>query len=187
MKGLYRSALSLILAMATSSAAFGADQERIVRLVNGTVVGVKTQEELSGGKLKAGQEVLMLTSTPVVVNGVTVVAAGAPVVGFVQDAKEAQMAGVAGGISIALRSTTAVDGTVVPLSGQFLAKGEDQIGRNVAVGAIFCPFVLLDKGGQASIPAGAETRAMTIGDFKIKVTDDDSASWFDWLKKRFEV
>jgi hypothetical protein len=46
------------------------------------------------------------------------------------------MAGVAGELTIALRNTTAVDGTTIPLSGQFIAKGDDQVGRNVAVGVI---------------------------------------------------
>jgi hypothetical protein len=140
-----------------------------VRLRNGSVVSVKTQEQLSGGKLKAGQEVIFTVSMPVAVNGTVVIPAGTAVSGFVQDAEGSQMAGVGGQVTIALRSTTAVDGTSVPLSGQFIAKGDDQVGRNVAVGVILCPFILLDKGGEGVIPAGAETRAMTIGDYDIAI------------------
>lgn len=139
------------------------------RLRNGTVVVIKTQEQLSGGKLKAGQEVVLVVAMPVVVDGVTVIPAGASATGFVQDAEGSQMAGVGGNLTISLRSVTAIDGTSVPLSGQFLAKGEDQVGRNVAVGVILCPFILLDKGGDAVIPTGAETRGLTIGDYDIGI------------------
>jgi hypothetical protein len=142
----------------------------VVRLRNGSVVSVKTQEQLSGSKLKAGQEVILTVSMPVSADGVVVIPAGTAVSGFVQEAEGSQMAGVAGELTIALRNTTAVDGTTIPLSGQFIAKGDDQVGRNVAVGVILCPFILLDKGGEGVIPAGAETRAMTIGDFDINVS-----------------
>jgi hypothetical protein len=163
-------AAGVTLAVLASDIAL-AQSPKVVRLRNGTVVSVKTQEQLSGSKLKAGQEVILTVSMPVAVNGVTVIPAGTPVSGFVQDAEGSQMAGVAGELTIALRNTTAVDGTTIPLSGQFIAKGDDQVGRNVAVGVILCPFILLDKGGEGVIPAGAETRAMTLGDFDVTVPE----------------
>jgi len=163
----------LVLADVFASSATAAEKsQRTVKLRSGSIVAVKAMEQLSGSTLQAGQEVALVVSMPLVVDGVTVIAAGTGVSAYVQDAKENGMAGIAGALVVALRNTTTVDGTTVPLTGQLIAKGDDQVGRNVAVGVILCPFILLDKGGHAVIPAGAETRGMTIGDFDVRAAEN---------------
>jgi uncharacterized membrane protein len=161
-------ALGVVALMVIASATAEA---REVRLRNGTVVVVKTQETLTSNEVRAGDEVVLVVASPVVVDGATVIEAGTPVIGFVDEAEESDMAGKPGEIRISLRLVTAVDGTNVTLSGNMVGKGEDQIGRNVAIGVILCPFVLLDKGGPGVIGAGREVRALTIGDFDIEVPD----------------
>jgi hypothetical protein len=137
-------------------------------LPNSTVVVVKTQEELRASKLKAGQEIIFLTGAPVKVGGKTLIEAGAPVVGLVQDAKGKAMAGIAGRLSVAIQYTTAVDGTTIQLSGQFVSSGDSEVGGTVAVAVILCPLALLNQGEDGIVPAGAQIRAMTIGEYEIE-------------------
>jgi hypothetical protein len=63
---------------------------RTVRLQNGSIVAVKTLEVLSGERLRAGQEVILTTSVVVTVDGLTVIESGTPVIGFVQEAGDAE-------------------------------------------------------------------------------------------------
>ncbi|MGE3741481.1 MAG: hypothetical protein AB7I59_18470 [Geminicoccaceae bacterium] len=105
----------------------------------------------------------------VVINGQTVIAAGAPVVAIVDTAETEGMVGQAGKITISFQTVTAVDGTNVGLMGNFRSVGEDELGGTVAVGVILCPLALLNKGGAATVPAGAQARAITNGEYLIDV------------------
>jgi hypothetical protein len=98
-----------------------------------------------------------------------VIKAGTPVVAIVESAESAGMVGQAGKITIAIQSTTAVDGTAIPLTGIFYSKGDSKTGESVAVSVILCPLGLLCKGDEGDIPAGAEARALTLGEFEISV------------------
>jgi len=140
-----------------------------VRLPNSTVVVVKTTQAISSKEVQAGQEIVLVVGSSVQVNKQCVIKAGAPVVAFVDDAKGAQMAGISGRLAISFRSTVAVDGTTIPLTGQMLNSGNSEVGSTVAVGAVLCPLALLNKGESGLIAPGAEVRAMTIGDFMIDV------------------
>lgn len=140
-----------------------------VRLPNSTVVAVKSTETISSKAVQTGQEIVLVVGSSVQVNGQTVIKAGAPVVAFVDDAKGAQMAGISGRLAVSFRSTVAVDGTTVPLTGQMLNAGDSEVGSTVAIGAILCPLALLNHGKTGTIAPGAEVRAMSIGDFMIDV------------------
>jgi hypothetical protein len=142
-----------------------------VTLQNSTIVVIKTQDQLMANKLKTGQELTFLVAAPVVVNGKTLIEAGAVAFGQVQDAKSAQMAGIAGKLTVAIHSVTAVDGTTIQLSGQFISQGDSEVGATVAVGVILCPLALLNHGEQGSIPVGAQIRAFTIGTYEITPKD----------------
>ncbi|MBK6734319.1 MAG: hypothetical protein IPG61_09540 [bacterium] len=152
---------AMIMAMAA--------QAEPVRLPNNTVVVVKATEEISAKSVQTGQEIVLVVSSSVQVNGQTVIKAGAPVVAFVDDSKGAQMAGIAGRLALSFRSTVAVDGTTVPLTGQMVNAGDSEVGATVATGAILCPLALLNKGKTGMIASGAEVRGMSIGDFAIDV------------------
>jgi hypothetical protein len=153
--------LFLVLAMALSAYS--------VTIPNGTVVVVKTQSELKSSKLTMGQELIFIVGAPVKIKGKTVIEAGAAVVGIVQDAKGKQMAGIPGKFSVAIQNTTAVDGSTIQLTGNFMAGGDSEVGATVAVGVILCPLALLNQGEDGVVPAGAQTRAMTVGEYEIEV------------------
>ncbi len=156
-----RAVTALILVLSIVSASIA------VTLQNSTVVVIKTQDQLMSSKLQAGQELTFLVAAPVTVNGKTLIEAGAVAVGQVQEAKGAQMAGIAGKLAVAVQYVTAVDGTTIQLSGQFLSQGDSEVGATVAVGAILCPLALVNQGEEGMVPAGAQIRALTIGTYEI--------------------
>lgn len=158
--------ITVVVALLALASAAGAEP---ARLPNSTVVVVKATQGISAKSVQTGQEIVLVVGSSVQVNGQTCIKAGAPVVAFVDDAKGAQMAGIAGRLALSFRSTVAVDGTTVALSGQMLNTGESEVGSTVAVGAILCPLALLNHGKTGTIAPGAEVRAMTIGDFMIDV------------------
>ena len=145
-----------------------------IKLPSGTVIPVKCQDRLTGKTVKAGQSIVFYVSQDVKINDKTVIKAGAPVIGIVQESKGSQMAGISGKLTISLQSVTAVDGTNVQLTGQFLSEGSSEVGATIAVSVILCPLALLNKGGQAVIPAGAQTRGIVVGDYFIDVKDDEN-------------
>lgn len=161
---------SKMIAMILATAAMAATaQAEPVRLPNSTVVVVKATQEISAKSVQTGQEIVLVVGSTVQVNGQPVIKAGAPVVAFVDDSKGAQMAGIAGRLAISFRSTVAVDGTTIPLTGQMVNAGDSEVGATVATGAILCPLALLNKGKTGMIASGAEVRAMSVGDFAIDV------------------
>jgi hypothetical protein len=146
-------------------------QQTTVKMPASTVIVVKSKNQLSSAQLKTGQEVLLYVAADVMVKGKKVVNANAPVVCLVEDAESAGMVGQGGKLAISIQSTVTVDGTTVALSGNFFTKGESKVGTSVAVGVILCPLALLCKGDDGDIPAGAQARALTIGEYEINVTD----------------
>lgn len=161
--------ITMILAAATLATMATAAHAEPVRLPNSTVVVVKATQEISAKNVQTGQEIILVVGSTVTVNGQPVIKAGAPVVAFVDDSKGAQMAGIAGRLAVSFRSTVAVDGTTIPLTGQMVNAGDSEVGATVATGAILCPLALLNKGKTGMIASGAEVRAMSVGDFAIDV------------------
>jgi len=145
--------------------------QKVVKLPASTVVVVKTQNALDGEKLKVGMTVVLIVAADVSVKGSVVIKANAAVVGMIEDAESAGMVGQGGKLTVSIQSTTAVDGTTVALTGSFYSKGDSKTGESVAVGVILCPLALLCKGDEGGIPAGAQTRALTIGEYEITVPE----------------
>jgi len=153
-------ALALGCAILFSSTAYA----EMVTIPNGTVVPVKTTVELKGNNLKEGQPVNdIVVAMDVSIHGKVVIKSGTPVLAQVSTADSNGMVGQAGKISINLQATTATDGATVPLSGALMTKADSEVGGTVAVSVILCPLAALHKGDEAVIPAGAQTRGMTIG------------------------
>jgi hypothetical protein len=136
-----------------------------------TVVVVKSDKKLTSKMLKTGQEIILSVAIDVMLKGKKVIKAGAPVTCVVQSSESAGMVGQAGALMIAIQSTTAVDGSTIALSGNFFTKGESKTGTSVAVGVILCPLALLCKGDEGDIPAGAQSRALTMGEYEIVTSE----------------
>jgi hypothetical protein len=142
-----------------------------VKIPASTVVVVKTLNSISGDRIKAGQEIVLTVAADVTVKGVKVIKAGTPAIGMVETAESAGMVGMAGKLTVSIQSTTAVDGTTIALSGNLYSKGESRTGESVAAGVILCPLALLCKGEESELPAGFQTRALTIGEYEITASE----------------
>jgi hypothetical protein len=145
--------------------------QEAVKMPASTVVVVKSKNKLSSKQLKTGQELVLYVATDVMIKGKKVIKANTPVVCLVEDSESAGMVGQAGKLTISIQNTTTVDGTAVALSGNFFTKGESKTGTSVAVGVVLCPLALLCKGDEGDIPAGAQARALTVGEYEVAVIE----------------
>lgn len=147
--------------------------QEVAKLPNSTLVVVKTQDELSGEDLKVGQQITCIVGMDVIVKRKLLIKAGSPVFCKVENAEETGMVGSGGELSISTQYTSAVDGTNIQLTGNFIAKGDSDTGESVGLAVILCPLFLLQQGDEAVVPAGAEIRAFTIGEYEIELDESE--------------
>src|ERR687892_317920 len=157
--------LALLVAIAFHQVSASA---REVKMPAGTIVVVQTLRAISSESASADELVELQVAADVFVQGVRVIAAGAPASGAIDELEASEMLGQEGRIAISINSAQAVDGTNVPLTGRLSSRGGDEMTGTV-VGAIFCPLFLLNKGGEASIASGAQGRGIVIGEAYINV------------------
>lgn len=127
----------------------------------GTEVPVRLLEELTtkGKKLRVGQRFRMETSEPVMVQGVTVIPVGSPVVGEITDVRNKGMWGKSGHLGARILYAT-VNGRQIRLTGAFDDKGVAGGIGAVAVSAIvFLPAGFFMTGTSAVVPAGSTMKA----------------------------
>ncbi len=93
-----------------------------VELVTGTYVYVETMNKLDPNTLKSGDNITLVVAGDVTVNKKVVIKAGTPVEAVVTKAEKSGIVGKAGEIGIRVRTTKAVDGTVIclPVNAMFL-------------------------------------------------------------------
>lgn len=141
---------------------------REVKIPAGTIVVVQTLRAISSETASADELVELQMAADVFVQGVRVIAAGAPASGAIEELQSSEMLGQEGRIAVSINSAQAVDGTNTPLTGRLSSRGRDEMTGTV-VGAMFCPLFLLNKGGEASIASGAQGRGIVIGETYINV------------------
>lgn len=135
----------------------------------GTEVPVRLLEELTtkGKKLRVGQRFRMETSEPVMVQGVTVIPVGSPVVGEITDVRNKGMWGKSGHLGARVLYVT-VNGRQIRLSGSFDDKGVAGGVGAVAVSAIvFLPAGFFMTGTSARVPAGSTLKAFVDEDVQL--------------------
>lgn len=124
----------------------------------GTSIIVVTVVELSSENSQAGDAVYLAVPNDVVINGTTVISAGATVLAEVSMVQKSSMIGIPGKLSISIKSVQAVDGTTIILSGNKTVVGNDSTTKSIIL-TLFCLFGLLIHGGPATIPAGTHIQA----------------------------
>ncbi len=128
----------------------------------GTPLPIRLEDTVSSQEATTGQIVRFTVTRDVKVDGVTVIRAGAEVIGEVTHAEKAGSLGREGRVSIVARHTIAIDGTRVPLRATLADTGKDK----VAVSIVICPFI---KGGKSLLSSGTETKAFVDYDTKINI------------------
>jgi len=138
----------------------------------GTPVPVRLLEELTtqGKKLRVGQRFRMETSEPVMVQGVTVIPVGSPVVGEITDVRNKGMWGKSGHLGARMLYAT-VNGRQIRLSGSFDDKGVAGGVGAVAVSAlVFLPAGFFMTGTSARVPAGSTMKAFVDEDVQLALS-----------------
>lgn len=137
----------------------------------GTAVLVVFNEAVDPAMAVPGQTVTLSVVNPVVIDGATVIKAGAPVLAEVTAAEKRGVVGKPAKIGVTLHYATAVDGTNIPLNGLKQVEGENKQTTSLVVTILCCGFGLLMKGGTATIPAGSQIQATTMAPVTIAVPD----------------
>lgn len=141
-----------------------------VDLPVGTVVVGAFNDVVDPATATPGQTVTLSVVNPVVIGGVTVIEAGAPILGEITVAEQRGAVGKPAKIGVTLRHVTAVDGTNIPIVGQKLMEGKNEQTASLIVTILCCVLGLLMKGGAATIPAGSQVQATTMAPAAVNVS-----------------
>lgn len=127
-----------------------------VTIKAGTPITVATTSKISSKHHPQGTIVDLKLLNPVMVKNEVVIPVGTIIKGRVTNCHKSKMFGGAGMIAIEANTVTAIDGTLVPISGiSFRDEGKSALGWSI-VGTICCFFGFLIHGTQGVIPAGTQ-------------------------------
>lgn len=124
-------------------------------------------ETVSSKNCGIGKSVTGVVANDVVVDGVTVIKAGATAVGRVTNATKANLVGLPGSLTVNFESVLAVNGATVPLmNGDISADGTNNMVVAIVLG-LLCILGFLIPGGDAVIGSGSTIQALTIGEVQV--------------------
>ncbi|MFN7948222.1 MAG: PEGA domain-containing protein [Blastocatellia bacterium] len=156
------------------------------KLPEGTEVRLKLMQALSSATVQAGQTISLQVLDEIKINGVAVIAEGAPAWGTITEAEAKKSMGRGGKLALQIDYVKAVDGSKVPLRASSVAQGK---GRGATVGVATAataiafwpaaPLFLLMKGKNVEVPRGQHISAFVDGDRLINVTPDAPATTAD--------
>lgn len=135
----------------------------------GTIVTAAFTEVVDAAVFTEGQVIGLEVVDPVVIDGVTVIEAGASVRGEVTAAQKSGAVGKPARIQVSLRTVTAVDGSQIALTATKTIEGENKQTSSLVITLLCCILGLLQKGGNAQIPAGASVQATTVAAANVDV------------------
>ena len=132
----------------------------------GTAVQMRLNQTLSGATAQIGSFVSLSVVSDVVVNGVTLIKAGALAEGQVSSSKKASMLGQPGSVGITITSVTAIDGTKIPVQAMSSADGDDKMIVSVILG-LLCIIGFFQKGGEGELNNTQIINARTLSNVEI--------------------
>lgn len=160
-----------ILLLSTAQVGIEAPAARTVRLTAGTPVEVVLVNTLSSDASRVAGRFALRLAAPIVVDGVPVVAEGAPGEGEVIDVARAGMGGKQAKLNIAARFLD-LNGQRVRIRGMTLI-GSGKSHVDLATGMLLVPFVSLAapfvRGGEIEIPAGTRATVRLVEDTDLPV------------------
>jgi hypothetical protein len=139
------------------------------KLPAGTIVTLETTAPVSSKDAQVGQSVGLRVKYDVVVKGKTLIKAGAAGSAQVTAAEAGKGMGKQGTLALRPSVVQAVDGQMIPLSGNGSSStGESKTGTSVALAVVVSPLFLLKKGKDAAIPPGYELQATVANEAEIE-------------------
>ncbi len=144
-----------------------------MKLADATPVLLRTNEELSSASAKVGDRVAFRVTEDVKAGDLMVINRGAPAWGIVTAVQSKRRKGKAGSLDVAIQSVRLLSGDLAPLRAEQHSKGASNstemglaMGQLAATGVLLpvVPFLLLEKGKDALLPAGTKFTAYLNGD-----------------------
>lgn len=149
-----------------ASAAYAA----LKKLPAGTPVILTLSQSLNSETARVGDQVEFIVARDVEVEGTIVIRTGTRALASIASVEKKGIIGAGGKIMVAVKSTTAVDGTEVPLRATVSEEGKNKQLTALLVGILLCILGLfLIKGDNAIIPSGTEVKAYVDINMDIKV------------------
>jgi hypothetical protein len=161
------SARARLMADPSSATAEMAARTGTITVPAGVSVIVALGETVNSKKAKAGQNVRATVMQDVVYDDAVVIKKGTAVVGRVAGASSGGLGGKGGTLKIEMTSTTAVDGTQVPLIS--VAETEGKKTKALSLKGYFTGWGLLSHGDATKIPEGTPLDAKTTGEVRVTV------------------
>lgn len=135
---------------------------------SGTLVDLSVDEPLDSARNRRGDRFVVVLHSPISVEGVLLVPAGATGVGEVVHAAPSRGGGKPGELILAARYLEH-DGRQIPLRGMKLsAVGKDNTQKAMAVGIALGPFGQLVHGGEVQVAKGALAQARLAADIALQ-------------------
>lgn len=145
-----------------------------VRLPRGTVVVLRNVEPLTSKTVKQGDVIRFRVVKPILVDGVTVISAGATASARVTGAMAAQRKGVGGRLELTFESVELVTGTAAPIEAvqSQQAGGKREMAANMVRAGILTaglasPLFLMQKGSEVEIRRGERFEAATASEIAL--------------------
>lgn len=158
-------AMALMNFSLPASGAYAAIQKT---LKEGTPVALSLTQTIDSETAIVGETVEFVVSRDVDIDGTVVIQSGTVATGTIASVEKRGMLGKPGAIMVTLKSTTAVDGTEVPLRGSISREGSNKQTTALLVGILLCILGLfLIKGGSANVPTGTEVKGYV--DFSVQI------------------
>lgn len=143
-----------------------------VMIKAGTPIEVATTNDISSKHHPVGTIVDLKLLNPVSVKNEVVIPAGTIIKGKVTQCQKSKLFGGKGSIAIEANTITAIDGTLVPISGiSFRAEGKSALGWSI-VGTVCCLFGFLIHGTQGVIPAGTQMSGNVMANTTVAITTE---------------
>lgn len=142
--------------------------EQTIILPKYFTIPVLTAREYSPDIVKIGTRVEVKISQDIIWKNFLVFKEGTPVDAIVIEAHDTGILGKSSLIVIDIKSTIAIDGTIVPLKGSIKAEGKDRSMEAVGAAVGVCCLGVFIPGERQSIGKGVGTIAFTKEEVKIK-------------------
>ncbi len=162
-------ALILFVIAAAPLAALEPATASDVIIPDGTEIRLRFQRGMTSLETTAGERVLFEVTHDVIVDGVTVIAAGAEAHGTVVEARKRKSFGRRGRIDLAIERVQTVGGEMVPLRFAKSLRGREKYGTAGVITLLFGPFGALVKGKDITIPEGTELVFYLEGERRVRL------------------
>jgi hypothetical protein len=153
--------LSLLIGLCLLPLAAFAQQTKPFEIPDGAEIAVVTTETLSSKTATEGDPVTFRVDEDFKVNGITVIAKGTMVKGYVSNSEKNGHFGKAGKLSVRIESTKTVDSQTIKLRASKGKEGEGKTGTTVALVVLFGPLGFLKHGKNAEIKEGTKIKVFT--------------------------